>query len=746
MARNYVEKNITKCLGELGDQGADKMEIFRLLGVKPKERAAVMRILQEMLGSDLLVMGKKGKFKLKGAPAAKSASSTVATKSKGLLVGKIRIHASGGAWVYVDREEPANVKTGLPLEGFDRIRIGARSLNTALDGDTVLVKWLNPPRTADAPNKDKLHAKRKQPKKPAAYDEPTGVVEKIVERRKGAVIGTLRRFRGQWFAETDDINMPGQIQIRDAGTAKEGQKVAVKIVNWDPRFPDPLGEISEVLGWPDDPGVDILGIIEKHGLRVVFSSEVLEESNAVSETIPEEEYARRIDWRDKMVITIDPKDAKDHDDAVWVSRVKDGWKLAVHIADVSHYVKPRSAMDKEAFQRGNSTYLVDRVLPMLPEKLSNGICSLRPNEDRLTKCAVMHFSADGKMISTSFEDAVICSPAKLSYEQAQEMLVGNDKSELAKLVKESWQLAKMLRDLRFKNGALDLDFPEVRVKLDDKKKPIEVVKSAHFETHQLIEEFMLVANEAVAKAIRNAGKPAVYRIHEDPDIDRLNDFAEMATQHGYKPGDLSNKKHIQSLLDKAKGTPEEHAIKLGLLKSLNRAAYSPEPLGHYGLSKENYCHFTSPIRRYADLIVHRALQPLLKNPPKEIDKTPNFAKTFEISKHISTTERTSAEAENETHKMKMLEYLEMLMQDDDAKPMNAIITEIRPSGLFVEATDLLMKGMVKREDLGGARWWYEANPPRFISGKNKEVRLGQNIQVLVKKVDRDRGLVDFALP
>lgn len=716
MAGKNLSKRILQIIEKSGNAGVNKSEIARALAVKPKERAAMRKKIVELLDAGKIVPGKKGRLRLK-------------KKSKDFLNGVLRIHGENSHWFYVDMDDASNKKSNFPFDDYDRIRVGPRSLGTALNGDRIRVKWFH--------NKPDRGDRR-------GYDGPMARVEEVLERRKGSVIGTLRKFRGQWFLETDDVNMPPDVKVRNLGEAKEGQKVALKIISWDERFAEPLGDVVEVLGWPGDPGIDILGVIEKHNLRVKFTEEVMQEALATPEKISEEELKRRIDWRDKMVITIDPKTAKDHDDAVWVEKNAKGWKLAVHIADVSHYVKPKTAMDAEAQKRGNSTYLVDRVLPMLPEQLSNGICSLRPNEDRLTKCAVINFSENGEIKKFSFEDAVINSPAKLSYEEAQEMLDGQESSPLIDLVKEAWTLASVLRKRRFENGALDLDFPEVRVLLDEDKKPIEVKKSNHTASHQLIEEFMLVANEVVAKAIRDAGKPCVYRIHEDPDPDRLNDFAETAIAHGYKPGDLTNKKHIQALLDSAKGKPEEHAIKLGLLKSLNRAAYSPEPLGHYGLSKSNYAHFTSPIRRYADLIVHRSLQTLLKNPPAILDKTPSFGKAVDIAKYISTTERTSAEAENETHKMKMLEYLDNLANEKEITKFDAIVTEVRPSGLFVEATDLLMKGMIKREDIGGGSWEYKKNPAVYKNRKGGELVLGQNIFVRVKRIDRDRGFVDFA--
>jgi ribonuclease R len=477
---------------------------------------------------------------------------------------------------------------------------------------------------------------------------------------------------------------------------------------------------------------------------------VLAEARGVPEQPEPSEIDRRKDWRDKLVITIDPADAKDHDDAIWVEKSPRGWTLAVHIADVSHYIKPGSPMDQEAIERGNSTYLVDRVLPMLPTELSNGICSLVPNVDRLTKCALLEISADGEITRSKFIDAVIHSRAKLSYEQAQAILDGKpapagSEPQLVGMVKEAWKLASAMRTRRFAQGALDLEMPEIKIRLDDQGRAEVAEPVIHTESHQLVEECMLAANEAVAKILRERMKPAIYRIHEDPDPSRLLDYTETAKAHGYRPGDLTNRAHIQKLLDASKGSPEEHVIKLGLLKSLKRAAYSAEPIGHYGLAKSDYCHFTSPIRRYADLIVHRALQPLLENPPKPHDRTPSQADLREISRHISDTERTSSDAESETKQIKLLEYLDRVASSDKPPVFDGLITDVRPMGLMVEIPAMGVRGVVKREDLPDGRWRFEAHRMAWVSMDGKVIQLGMRLPLRVTHIDFDKRFVDFAV-
>jgi ribonuclease R len=431
--------------------------------------------------------------------------------------------------------------------------------------------------------------------------------------------------------------------------------------------------------------------------------------------------------------------------------------LEVHIADVSHYIKPGSPMDKEAVERGNSTYLVDRVLPMLPVELSNGICSLKPDVDRLTKCAIIEISKDGHILNTKFVDAVIHSRAKLSYEQAQAILDGKGAPEgsdptLVGSVKEAWKMAALLRKNRFANGALDLEMTEIKIKLDENGRACEAHTVVHTESHQLVEECMLIANQSVAKILRERSKPSIFRVHEDPDPSRLLDYTETAKQYGYTPGDLTNRSHIQALLDLSKGTAEEHQIKLGLLKSLKRAAYAADPLGHYGLAKTDYTHFTSPIRRYADLIVHRSLQGFLENPPKHPDRTPPQADLREIARHISETERTSSEAESETKQIKLLEYLELIASTDQSKnqgeetTFNGVITDVRPMGLMVEIPDMGVRGVVKREDLPrSSNWRFEAHNLAWTSFDGRRLALGMKLPLRIISIDKVKRFVDFAV-
>ncbi len=644
------------------------------------------------------------------------------------LIGKLKVNAGGHGWFYVHKTDEENIATGLDFEEQDRFFVAPRAMDIALDGDIVRVKLVK----NDGGSREHT-------------DMRARVIE-VVERRSGTVTGVFQQKGKHPTLKTTDERLPPSIILSDTLDAKDGQLVAVEITDWTNPKDLPKGHVVEILGWPGDPGVDVEAIVHQHGINATFPSEVVEAAQKIPMEIPAEEIARREDWRKRKVLTIDPKTAKDFDDAILVERTENGWLLAVHIADVSHYVKPEGVLDLEARERGNSTYLVDRVIPMLPEELSNGICSLVPQQDRLTKCALMIFNLQGKLLKSEFFDAVICTPRKFAYEEAQEILENPGKGgELGDAIREAWSLASVLRKRRFANGGLDLEMPEVSIVLNDEGVPTGFNREEYNESHQLIEEFMLAANEAVARKVKNSNRPTIYRVHEDPDPDRLNDFAEMARSHGYQVGDLTNRKHIQTLIDAAKGSLEEPAIKVGLLKSLKRACYVSTPDGHYGLGKNDYCHFTSPIRRYADLVMHRALQPLLKNRPAEPDRTPDAKRCIEIAEHISGTERTSSDAETESRRMKMLEWLELSSREDNPPVFEAIVTEVRAMGLFMECTDILQRGLIKREGFPEGRWFFENNADRFSNSRGQALQSGTRLKVVVGEVDRIGMRVDFEI-
>ncbi len=700
-----------------------KSSLARALNVGPRKRSDLRRALESLVADGKVT-------------ALKGARYALRAKQGTHLAGTLKFHPKGHAFFFADLADAENQAAGIDLLANDRLFVNRRDTGTALDGDRVLCR-------IERRQSRGIHNRGER--------ETVAMVTRVLARRSNRLVGTFQSRKKFSWVECDDKALDGRVEITGDTSANPGQLVVVDLDDWKNRDAPPRGRVIEVLGWPGDPGVDMLSIIHRFGLRTSFPDDVLAAARAVPEEPEPAEIARRKDWRDKLVITIDPADAKDHDDAIWCEKRRGGgWTLAVHIADVSHYIKPGSQMDEEAVARGNSTYLIDRVLPMLPVELSNGICSLKPDVDRLTKCALLEISPKGETTRAVFFDAVIHSRAKISYEQAQAILNGRpapegSDPELVPLVKEAWKMAAAMRKHRFANGALDLEMPEVKIRLDDRGRAVAADKVVHTSSHQLVEECMLAANQAVASLLTTRGKPAVHRIHEDPDPSRLMEYTEMALLHGYQPGDLTNRAHIQKLLDAAKGRPEEHAIKLGLLKSLKRAAYSAEGTGHYGLAMGHYTHFTSPIRRYADLIVHRAMQPLLENPPKPCDPTPPQARMHEIARHISDTERNSGEAEGESRMLKLLEFLDRAAKSKKPPVYDGLVTDVRPMGLMVEVPEMGVRGVVKREDLPGGRWFFEAHRMAFVSRDGKVVQLGMRLPLRVSGVEFDTRFVDFEL-
>ena len=470
-----------------------------------------------------------------------------------------------------------------------------------------------------------------------------------------------------------------------------GDKVVVRLEHWESRHVNPEGDIIEVLGPASAPGIDVLSIIRKFDLPTEFPKNVIAEVGGIPTRVEERMVEGRADLRTKFIVTVDPDDARDFDDAIDVEKIDNqGWRLGVHIADVAAYVQPGSALDREARRRGNSVYLPDRVIPMLPERLSNGVCSLNPGVDRLTHSVFIQFDKSGRTKNTRFARSVIRSAHRLTYKQAYAILQAPPKDELGRRLHEAWKLASLLRRKRFEHGSLDLDFPEVKVHVDPTGKPVKLERVENDESHQLIEEFMLAANEAVAQEMRHREIPTIYRVHEDPDPEKLAEYREVILSFGYKVGDLTHRTELQRFLASTGGKPEEQTLKIGLLKSLKRARYAAEPLGHYGLAKSNYLHFTSPIRRYADLVVHRGLAERNEKRRSRVD----MSEVISIAEHISNTERVAAEAEIESVRMKKLEFFQRQLDARNPQVFRAAIVDVRNYGMVVELPDVLTTGLV----------------------------------------------------
>ncbi|MDA7920471.1 ribonuclease R [Verrucomicrobiales bacterium] len=692
-------------------------QILKLLGRKrylPSNVPALLKGLKLQASDQQRLQESLKELERGGQIACIKGNRYILPKEADLIAGRIQITRGGRGFLMPDET------------GAAEIAIPSSGTGTAMNDDRVLVRLDVEP----------------QGQRTKSDKTDSGTVVRILERRRSQFVGTLKEGRQSLYVVPDDPRMNHDINVppaKDVGRpARVGDKVVVELKEWESRHSTPEGIITEVLGPPTAEGVDMLGVLRNYDLPLKFPPQVLNEVKNIGNKVCESEVAGRTDCRDHDVITIDPADARDFDDAFYLTPVgRDRWTLWVHIADVSHYVKPGSALDKEARKRGNSTYLVDRVIPMLPEALSNELCSLKPHVDRLSKCVEFLINGDGKVLKAKFHEAVIHSKRRYAYEEAYEVLSRKPKDEIEAMLVNAGELAMKIRKRRFANGALDLDFPETKIRLDEDGKVKRIEKIDNDLSHQLIEEFMLLANEAVATRLIKLRRPSIHRIHERPDPKRLYDYRQEVLSHNLSCGNLEKSAEVQKLLKRLGTIAIGAALKIGFLKSLMRARYAVEPLGHYGLAKEKYAHFTSPIRRYADLIVHRTLFEKVKSSVSELTR---------IAEHISTTERNSSDAERDSKDVKMYAYLLAQMDAGDPQQYKALVTDIRNFGLFIDIPDLGMRGLVPLSRIEDD--FYEFDPARVqvIGRRSKRViRLGDELDVEVDKVDTFKKEVDFRL-
>ena len=700
-----IREKVLALLRAPGYRPLDPNEIAQRLGGKGRDRVDVRKTLGELERAGEIVRIRKNRY--------------VLPSEADLVTGKLSIHQAGFGFL-------AQEKSGEP-----DIFIAAENTGTAMNGDRVVVRI-----SRDVP--------QRRAKGRGAGQRTEGRVIRILERARDTIVGTLQHSKNFYYVVPDDPRIVHDVYVQlpsDRKTAV-GDKVVVRLEEWQSRHVNPEGEIVEVLGRSDAPGVDMLSIIRKYGLPTDFPKAVLEEANRIPQSVEQRMIEGREDLRDRFIVTVDPDDARDFDDAINVDQTENGWRLGVHIADVSAYVTPGSALDREARRRGNSVYLPDRVIPMLPERLSNGVCSLNPDVDRLTFSASIEFDRNGRPKNARFARTVIRSARRLTYKEAYAILKSEPNSELSRRLHTAWELASLLRHRRFEHGSLDLDFPEVKVYVDQDGKPTRLERVENDESHQLIEEFMLAANEAVARELRHGSIPTIYRVHEDPDPEKLGEYREFILSFGYKVGDLSHRKEVQRFLASIRGKPEEQALKIGLLKSLKRARYAAQPLGHYGLAKANYLHFTSPIRRYADLVVHRSLAERNLSRRSKID----VGQLESLADHISDTERNAADAEIESVRLKKLQFFQKQLEERNPQVFRAAIMDVRNFGLVVELPDALVTGVVHVSTLGDDFYRFDAAQRRLVGRRtNKRYKVGDQIRVFVARVDTFKQQIDFAI-
>jgi ribonuclease R len=607
-------------------------------------------------------------------------------------------------------------------ESEQDIWVNSEALAGALDGDTVKVA---------------VYAS-------SNGRRPEGEVVEVLQRKKDEFVGKIEILPKYAFVIPDNKKMFTDIYVRQEhiNGAKEGEKVLVKITQWPVDGRKPEGEVTQVLGKAGEHQTEMHSIMAEFGLPFSFPENVIAEANKIEEGITEEEISKRRDFRDITTFTIDPQDAKDFDDAISVKKLEnDTWEIGVHIADVTHYVDPKSQLEKEAVKRATSVYLVDRVIPMLPEKLSNELCSLRPHEDKLTFSAVFEMDEEGKVLKQWFGRTIIHSDRRFSYEQAQEVLEtgqGDFAEELLLLN----DLAKKLKEERFKKGAISFETIEVKFKLDENGVPLAVYPKIRKDAHKLIEEFMLLANKKVAEYVYHMKKgeeknTMVYRTHDFPDIEKIKTLSVFVRKLGYALH-VEEKRisaSLNKMIDDIEGKPEQHVLQSLAIRTMAKARYSTDPIGHFGLAFQHYTHFTSPIRRYPDMMAHRLLQHYLDK-----GKSANKAEYEEKCKHSSEMEKVAADAERASIKYKQVEF----MQNMEDKDFEGLVTGVTEFGVFVEIIDTRCEGMVRMSDMDDDYYELDADNYR-VFGKHtgKIIAFGDKVTVRVKATNLEKRSIDL---
>lgn len=578
---------------------------------------------------------------------------------------------------------------------------------------------------------------------------PEGRVVNILNRNREEFVGRIEVSKNFSFVVPDSRNIHFDIMVypEKIGKAKPNDKVLVKIDKWhDAKNRSPLGTVSEILGQAGENEAEIHSIMAEFGLPFRFPKKIETAAEKIPDTITKEEIEKRRDFRKVTTFTIDPHDAKDFDDALSIEELEDGqYEIGIHIADVSHYVEEGTELDKEAIDRATSVYLVDRTIPMLPERLSNGLCSLRPNEEKLTFSAVFIMDQKGKISNKWFGRTIIESDRRFTYEEAQERIEGLD-SDFTKEIVTLNQIAKQFRKKRFQHGAVNFETVEVKFRLDEEGKPLEVIPKERKDAHKMIEEFMLLANREVAthifkwkeKGKEEGSKTFVYRVHDDPDPEKLSTFTAFASKFGHKV-DLGKNLSggLNKLMDEIEGKPEQNVLESLAIRSMAKAKYTTDARGHFGLAFDHYTHFTSPIRRYPDVMVHRLLEHYLQG-----GKNPGNEEYEPWCMHSSEREKRAADAERASIKYKQVEFMQTMLGQE----FDGIVSGVTEWGIFVEIIETKCEGMIRMTDLNDDFYEFDEKQMRVIGRNNKRIiTLGDELKVLVAKTDIDRRTIDLEL-
>lgn len=693
-----VRSGILSLLEDQGDKGLSLTQIIRKLGLKKKED---IKRAGQYLDNQVDI----GKLK-----QLSNGNYVAAQRFDESLEGVVDHVSSRFAYIKIGTEEDKD------------IFVKAGDLNGAVDGDTVKVSVFNT-----------RHG-----------EHPEGRVTEVVKRARNRFVGKVEVSKNFAFVVADarKIHQDFFVYPEHINGAVTGDKVIVEVTNWSSHDRKPEGKIVQILGKAGENEAEIHSIMAEFDLPFKFSEAVEKEANKIDEGITEEEIHKRRDFREITTFTIDPFDAKDFDDALSFRKLENGnYEIGVHIADVTHYVRINSALDKEAYDRATSVYLVDRTIPMLPEKLSNQLCSLRPDEDKLTFSAVFEITPQAKIVDAWYGRTIIHSVKRFTYEGAQEVLEAGNGEYAEELITLN-NLAKKFRKERFSKGAVNFETTEVKFKLDEKGKPLAVIPKIRKDAHKLIEEFMLLANKYVATFVYEYKKGKerntfVYRIHDFPDPDKVKDFAVFAKQFGHKMNvdEQSISQSLNKLMEEIEGKPEQNVLEQLAIRTMAKAKYSTEPKGHFGLAFKHYSHFTSPIRRYPDMMVHRLLQHYLDD-----GKPPAQNEYEERCEHTSEREKRAADAERASIKYKQVEF----MANAENKNYEGIISGVTEWGIYVEIIETKCEGMIRMADMTDDFYEFDEKKYRIVGRRSKKIfTLGDRISVRVKKTDIDRRLIDL---
>lgn len=677
-------------------------EMALLMQVPSKQKKDLRKVLEALMEEGKIAIDVRGKIKL---------------QAENVLTGKFCGTQKGFGFVTVEGEE-------------DDIFIPANHTKSAIHGDTVQVAIRTAPK-----------GKKKE-----------GEILAILERSTEVVVGTFAKSKNYGFVVGDNhkLNKDIYVPIEESKGAVTGHKVVVEITNYGDESHNPEGKVTEILGHVNDPGVDILSVVRAYGLPEEYPGGVMKQVEQIPDAVAEEDKLGRTDYRHLQTVTIDGEDAKDLDDAITLEKEGDIYHLGVHIADVSHYVTEKSPLDVEALKRGTSVYLVDRVIPMIPHKLSNGICSLNQGEDRLALSCMMDINAKGEVIRHKIEETLINVDRRMSYTAVNKVVVEKD-AELCETYKDfipmfnlMYELADILHRGRVKHGSINFDFPESKILLDEKGKPLEIKPYERNEATKIIEEFMLVANQTVAEDFFWQEIPFLYRTHEAPDEEKMIKLGIFINNFGYTfkmKKDEVHPKEIQKLIEKVEGTPEEMLISRLTLRSMKQAKYTVQCEGHFGLAMKYYCHFTSPIRRYPDLQIHRIIKENLKG--KMTDRRiSHYEKLLpDVAVQTSSTERRADEAEREVEKMKKVEYMQQFI----GEVFEGVISGITTWGIYVELPNTV-EGMIRVTSLPGDYYYFDEEHYTMVGEHSKKTySLGEKLTVQVAAVDKMLRTIDFEL-